>query len=64
MKTFDKILSYVFVGFISIVVWEVGHPYFLGSHDDHHHSHPSNEHVRDYKWLKRFPSGDFFNANK
>ena len=48
MKTFDKVLSYVFVGVISVIVWEFGHPYVLGSHDDHHHSHPGNEHVRNY----------------
>jgi hypothetical protein len=48
MKTFDKILSYVFVGFISIILWEVGHPYFLMTHDDYHR-HPSNEHVKDHR---------------
>lgn len=48
MKKFDKVLSYVFVGVISVIVWEFGHPFILGT-DDHHHSHPGNEHVRDYK---------------
>ena len=34
-----KILQVIIISSISMIIWELGHPYILGNHTDHHTHH-------------------------